>query len=376
LFGQLQDIARPYLLLDLRFFTVPKLHLVIHELQTDSAFRRRVIRYTRGVFINMRTKTDASYVTDVIALLAYTRRLDTLVCRDLDLKTTTFPLVRAAALSVPGGSCLLQTLDIQMQVGWASLLRQLGQLTSLRELHILLEDDAEEPPLGDGLISQVPAWSMPHLQLLSWQADTPFDFDDPVRHAAWLDLLARSAFPALREVRFGLFPIEGESVEAARRFFLRHDACLERVALLATRHGIVDLVRLVHVPQLVIETTCSDLADPAPCHNIVAGLQPEVAEIVFLAYPGNDDLAEFLDAIEEAHEHDGVLEGLLTVVVRYRPCAGRDQPDGERHWRANDEEGVRLDLAERAERWGKGFGVELRDELDLLWDGSARTPVP
>jgi hypothetical protein len=93
----------------------------------------------------------------VIALLAYTRQLDTLVCRDLDLKTTTFPLVRVAALSVPGGSCLLQTLDIQMQVGWASLLRQLGQLTSLRELHILLEDDAEEPPLSDGLISQVPA---------------------------------------------------------------------------------------------------------------------------------------------------------------------------------------------------------------------------
>jgi hypothetical protein len=56
LFGQLQDIARPYLLLDLRFFTVPKLHLVIHELQMDTAFRRRVFRHTQGVFINMRNK--------------------------------------------------------------------------------------------------------------------------------------------------------------------------------------------------------------------------------------------------------------------------------------------------------------------------------
>jgi hypothetical protein len=253
-----------------------------------------------------------------------------LVCRFLDI-TTTLPLVLASARPLPGGSYNLQILDIQLQVGWASLLRQFGQFTGLRELHIRLDQDIEDPPPDDGLISQVPAWSMPHLRLLSWGTRT-MEWEDPQRHAAWLDLLARSTFPALREVRFGLFPLEAESTLATGRFFLRHGAKLERVALLASRHGIVDLVGSVCAPQLIIETTCPDVSmEPAPCDDIIAALRSEVKEIVFLAYPGYDDLTEFLDAIEEAHDGEDALEGLLKVVVRYRPCDGRDEPDGARN---------------------------------------------
>jgi hypothetical protein len=114
---------------------------------------------------------------------------------------------------------------------------------------------------------------------------------------------------------------------------------------------------------------------PAPCQDIIAALGPEVKEIVFLAYPGFDDLTEFLNAIEEAQDDEDALEGLLKVVVRYRPCDGRDEPDGARHPRADDEEEIRLDLAERSERWEEELGLELRDELDVFWDGSVRAPV-
>jgi hypothetical protein len=363
-----QDILEPYLVRDLHFHgATPKLQLLCQAISSSPRVANMISRSIRGVYVDAPPGAGPTYLSDVLVLLGAVRHLDALVCRALDVTESLIPLVSAASQPAPGGAYMLQKLDVQMQVGWASLLRQLGQFTALRELHLsLYADEVRDPPPGDGHIPLLPAWSMSSLHSFSWESDIPDDElnDSAERHRDFFDLLARSSFPALRAVKLALFPLTHGTADAAGRFFTGHPT-IERTELVAERWGICNLVPRITCPQLVIETSQRNRAiEHAPVGDVIGNLRPSVREIVFLSYPGDDDLDMFLDAINDLALNAHRPDGLHRVIVRFQPGDGRS-PHAVR------ERDIRVLLTQTAQQWAPS-GIELRNELHLLANGAAR----